>query len=93
MKIPQISMLVSLALRARLAEGNEGPVTRPISIYQPRPRFRASHGRVVVEGIIDQDECVRQTRIVESKTTDRYLDAMAEEEKSPAQGTEGPPPR
>jgi protein TonB len=59
------------------ADGRDGTVTRPTPIYQVPPRFKGSRGTVVVEALIDEDGCVRQTRIVESKTTDRSLDAAA----------------
>lgn len=52
-------------------EGNDGTVTRPTPIYQVPPRFKSSHGAVAVEALIDEDGCVRQTRIVQSKSPAR----------------------
>jgi TonB family protein len=58
-------------------EEGKGDLTRPTPIYQVPPRFKGSHGSVVVEALIDEDGCVRQTRILQSKTADRSLDAAA----------------
>jgi TonB family protein len=49
-------------------EDSEGKVTRPTLLHQVKPRFTGSTGRVVVEALIDEDGCVRQTRVVQSAT-------------------------
>ena len=47
-------------------EDSGGKVTRPTIIHQAKPRFTGSAGTVVVEAVIDEDGCVRQTRVVQS---------------------------
>ncbi|MFL6259313.1 MAG: TonB family protein [Thermoanaerobaculia bacterium] len=47
-------------------EDSEGKATRPTIIYSVKPRFTGLTGTVVVEALIDEDGCVRQTRIVRS---------------------------
>ena len=49
-------------------EDNAGKITRPTLIHQAKPRFTGSAGTVVVEAVIDEDGCVRQTRVVQSAT-------------------------
>jgi len=44
----------------------EGKVTRPIMLHNVKPRFTGETGTVVVEAVIDEDGCVRQTRVVRS---------------------------
>jgi TonB family protein len=47
-------------------EDSEGKVTRPTILQSVKPRFTGLTGTVVVEALIDEDGCVRQTRIVRS---------------------------
>jgi TonB family protein len=47
-------------------EDSAGKVTRPTVIHHVNPRFSGSAGTVVVETVIDEDGCVRQTRVVQS---------------------------
>jgi TonB family protein len=56
---------------------SEGKITRPTPIYQVPPHFVGSAGTVEVEAVIDEDGCVRQTKIVQSQTADRGVDAEA----------------
>jgi TonB family protein len=47
-------------------EDSEGKVTRPTILQSVKPRFTGLTGTVVVEALIDEDGCVRETRIVRS---------------------------
>jgi TonB family protein len=47
-------------------EDSEGKATKPTIIHSVKPRFTGLTGTVVVEALIDEDGCVRQTRIVRS---------------------------
>jgi TonB family protein len=55
----------------------EGKVTRPRPIYQPKPGSPLStpRGNIVLEGIIDEDGCVRQLKVL--KSTDEGLSSAA----------------
>lgn len=56
-------------------EDSEGKVTRPTMLQSVKPRFTGSAGTVVVEAVIDEDGCVRQTRVVQSAS--KSLDEAA----------------
>ena len=58
------------------ADGADGKVTRPTILYQVPPRFVGSRGRVVVEAVIDEDGCVRQSRVLQSAGRDLDTEAM-----------------
>jgi TonB family protein len=55
----------------------EGKVTRPTPIYQPKPGSPLStpRGQVILEGIIDEDGCVRQLKVLNS--TDEGMSSAA----------------
>lgn len=54
-----------------------GPETRPVPIHTPWPQFRPGTqvGSVLIEGIIDEDGCMREARIF--KGDQKKLDSVA----------------
>jgi TonB family protein len=63
------------AIEALRLSGNEGEVTRPKILHQVPPRPMGSSGKVIVESIIDEDGCVRGSRILQGAS--KALDAAA----------------
>ncbi len=45
----------------------EGKVTSPFAIYQPKPDIPKNGGQVLLEAVIDEDGCVRGTKLLKGE--------------------------